>query len=99
MADSAAIPLIGRATELDRVRAAIERASSAAGSTLSEVELCRGTYDPDRQRRCSPARRVPGGLADIGFKRPEIHELLGDFPLKLIIARKHGGRSLGAASR
>jgi hypothetical protein len=37
--------------------------------------------------------------ADIGFKRPEIHELLGDFPLKLIIARKHGGRSLGAASR
>jgi len=60
VADSAAIPLIGRATELDRVRAAIERASSAAGSTLSEVELCRGTYDPDRQRRCSPARRVPG---------------------------------------
>jgi DNA-binding CsgD family transcriptional regulator/tetratricopeptide (TPR) repeat protein len=34
VADSAAIPLIGRATELDRVRAAIERASSAAGSTL-----------------------------------------------------------------
>jgi hypothetical protein len=38
-------------------------------------------------------------LADIGFKPPEIHELLGDFPLKLIIARKSGGRSLGAASR
>jgi len=38
-------------------------------------------------------------LADIGFKPPEIHELLGDFPLKLIIARKSGGRWLGAASR
>ena len=34
MAESAAIPLVGRSRELDRVRAAMDRASSAAGSTL-----------------------------------------------------------------
>jgi AAA ATPase domain len=34
VADSAAIPLVGRASELDRVRAAIERASGAVGGTL-----------------------------------------------------------------
>jgi MoxR-like ATPase len=34
VADSAAIPLVGRANELDRVRAAIERAHGAMGSTL-----------------------------------------------------------------
>jgi SAM-dependent methyltransferase len=38
-------------------------------------------------------------LADIGFQPAEIHELLDDFPLKLIIACKSGARSLGAASR
>ena len=34
MADSAAIPLVGRSIELDRIRAATERAAAAAGSTL-----------------------------------------------------------------
>ena len=34
MADSAAIPLVGRSIELDRVRAALERAAAAAGNTL-----------------------------------------------------------------
>jgi predicted ATPase len=34
VAESAAIPLVGRSRELDRVRAAMDRASSAAGSTL-----------------------------------------------------------------
>jgi AAA ATPase domain len=34
VADSAATPLVGRSVELDRVRAAIERAASAAGGTL-----------------------------------------------------------------
>jgi predicted ATPase len=34
VADSAAIPLVGRANELDRVRAAIERAHGAIGGTL-----------------------------------------------------------------
>jgi predicted ATPase len=34
VADSAAIPLVGRANELDRARAAIERAHDAMGGTL-----------------------------------------------------------------
>ena len=34
-------------------------------------------------------------LADIGFQPPEIHELLDDFPLKLIIARKSGEEIAG----
>ena len=34
VADSAAIPLVGRSIELDRIRAATERAAAAAGNTL-----------------------------------------------------------------
>jgi DNA-binding CsgD family transcriptional regulator/tetratricopeptide (TPR) repeat protein len=34
VADSAAIPLVGRSRELDRVRAALERATAGAGNTL-----------------------------------------------------------------
>jgi predicted ATPase len=34
VADSAAIPLVGRSRELDRVRAALERAAAGAGNTL-----------------------------------------------------------------
>jgi hypothetical protein len=37
--------------------------------------------------------------ADAFYQPPEIHGLLDDFPLKLIIAREAGGRSLGASSR
>jgi SAM-dependent methyltransferase len=32
-------------------------------------------------------------LAGAGFQQPEIHHLVGEFPLMLIIARKPGGRS------
>lgn len=160
MADSAEIPLIGRSIELDRIRAATERAAAAAGSTLllageegigksrlaAEAlvlarqrgfltlkgtayalhtdlayapvheaigpflaglpaghlsRLVRGLPDLSRLfGNLSLAPPAPlGWLAEIGFQPPEIHELLDDFPLKLIIARKSGGRSLGAASR
>jgi hypothetical protein len=60
------------------------RSSRAAALYALGLHLRTGSGGPHRRRV------YQGWLADVGFQPPALHQLVDDFPLMLIIARKPG---------